>query len=97
MRWSMLRMKWAERLLHFLRLPLGGMVLTEGYARHFTVSSRSLLALPDPQGPPPEHAVGAAVVALYPETTCLYRAQVIKHWKDVPSANGVSEDEARIF
>ncbi|PPQ66261.1 hypothetical protein CVT24_007279 [Panaeolus cyanescens] len=53
----------------------------------YTSSAKSILALPDPDAPPgslahissyPEFPKGSTVMALYPDTSCFYRAEVIE-------------------
>ena len=50
-----------------------------------------MIPLPDPDAPAnsdshptnwPEYPVGSTVLALYPETTCLYRAEVVQGIKE---------------
>jgi SAGA-associated factor 29 len=57
----------------------------------YIANLKSLLPLPDPMAPPnsashpnayPEYPVGARVLALYPDTSCFYRAEVISSNKD---------------
>ncbi|PPR01147.1 hypothetical protein CVT26_016048 [Gymnopilus dilepis] len=52
----------------------------------YTAGPRSIMALPDPDAPPgspahlslhPTFPVGSVVLALYPDTSCFYRAEVI--------------------
>ena len=54
--------------------------------RIYKTTHKSILPLPDPDAPPesqahlsvyPEFPVGSTVMALYPDTSCFYRAEVI--------------------
>ena len=60
---------------------------------------RAIIPLPDPNAQPdsPEHlnayplfGAGSTVMALYPDTSCFYRAEVISSPKDMQGANRVS-------
>lgn len=55
-------------------------------ARRYTTTLKSMIPLPDPNAPPgspssldvyPQHREGATVLALYPDTSCFYRAKVL--------------------
>lgn len=59
--------------------------------RMYTTSSRSLIPLPDPNASPnsaahpsqyPELSKGTVVLALYPDTTAFYRAEVVTTPRD---------------
>lgn len=59
--------------------------------RIYTTTARSLIPLPDPNAPPnsaahpsqyPELSKGTVVLALYPDTTAFYRAEVVATPRD---------------
>ena len=61
-------------------------VLTLNDNRIYKTTLKSILPLPDPDAPAgspahltvyPEFSVGSTVMALYPDTSCFYRAEVI--------------------
>lgn len=60
--------------------------------RHYNTTLRALIPLPDLAAPPesashlnayPEFAAGSTVMALYPDTSCFYRAVVIESPTDM--------------
>lgn len=60
--------------------------------RHYNTTLRALIPLPDLTAPPdsashlnayPEFLAGSTVMALYPDTSCFYRAVVIESPKDM--------------
>ena len=62
------------------------------YDRRYNTTLRAIIPLPDPNAPPdsaahlnayPEFTAGATVMALYPDTSCFYRAEVIASPKDL--------------
>jgi SAGA-associated factor 29 len=72
--------------------------------RLYTASLRAIIPLPDPTAPPgsPAHVssyqefpAGSTVMALYPDTSCFYRAEVIATPKDLQPPGRVSFDLAR--
>ncbi|KAI0648080.1 SGF29 tudor-like domain-containing protein [Trametes meyenii] len=66
--------------------------------QRYNTTLRAIIPLPDPNAPPesaahlhayPEFATGATVMALYPDTSCFYRAEVIASPRDLnPSGRG---------
>ncbi|KAI0761965.1 SGF29 tudor-like domain-containing protein [Trametes elegans] len=63
--------------------------------QRYNTTLRAIIPLPDPNAPPdsaahlnkyPEFATGATVMALYPDTSCFYRAEVIASPRDLNSA-----------
>lgn len=67
--------------------------------RLYNTTLRSIIPLPDPNAPPnsashqgayPVFPVGATVMALYPDTSCFYRAQVLASPSDMHPAGRVS-------
>jgi len=67
--------------------------------RHYNTTLRSIIPLPDPNAPPnsashqsayPVFPVGATVMALYPDTSCFYRAEVLASPSDIHPAGRVS-------
>jgi SGF29 tudor-like domain len=63
-----------------------------------------IIPLPDKDAPPgsaahisayQEFATGATVMALYPDTSCFYRAEVIASPRDIPTQGRVSVDRLR--
>ena len=67
--------------------------------RHYNTTLRSIIPLPDPNAPPnsashqsayPVFPAGATVMALYPDTSCFYRAEVIASPSDMHPAGRVS-------
>jgi len=78
------------------------------FQRRYPASLRStplsIIPLPDkdaPSGSPAhisayqEFVTGATVLALYPDTSCFYRAEVIAPPKDIPTQGRVSVDRPR--
>ena len=68
--------------------------------RIYKTNLRSILPLPDPEAPVgspahlnvyPEFSVGSTVMALYPDTSCFYRAEVIA------TPDRVSDQPSRFF
>ncbi len=66
--------------------------LKSAFLRHYNTTLRALLPLPDLAAPPdsaahlnayPEFAAGSTVMALYPDTSCFYRAVVIESPTDM--------------
>ncbi|TBU62334.1 SGF29 tudor-like domain-containing protein [Dichomitus squalens] len=60
--------------------------------QRYNTTLRAIIPLPDPNAPPdsaahlnayPEFTAGATVMALYPDTSCFYRAEVIASPKDL--------------
>ena len=67
--------------------------------RQYNTTLRSIIPLPDPTAPPnsashqsayPVFPVGATVMALYPDTSCFYRAEVLASPSDMHPAGRVS-------
>lgn len=67
--------------------------------RTYNTTLRAIIPLPDPSAQPdsaehlnayPLFTAGSTVMALYPDTSCFYRAEVIASPKDVQSGNRVS-------
>ncbi|KAI0335926.1 hypothetical protein GY45DRAFT_1316697 [Cubamyces sp. BRFM 1775] len=66
--------------------------------QRYNTTLRAIIPLPDPTAPPdsaahlsayPEFAAGSTVMALYPDTSCFYRAEVIASPRDLnPSGRG---------
>ena len=73
---------------------------TDSYGRRrYNTTLRAIIPLPDPNAHPdsaahlsayPEFAAGATVMALYPDTSCFYRAEVISSPKDLNVTGRVS-------
>ena len=68
-------------------------------SRRYNTTLRAIIPLPDPNAPPdsathlnayPEFAAGSTVMALYPDTSCFYRAEVIASPRDLNAASRVS-------
>lgn len=66
--------------------------------RKYTAGIRSIVPLPDPNVPPnhpshlnsyPEFPARSTVMALYPDTSCFYRAEVLASPKEVQTAGRV--------
>ncbi|KAI0720477.1 SGF29 tudor-like domain-containing protein [Cerioporus squamosus] len=60
--------------------------------QRYNTTLRAIIPLPDPNAPPdsathlnayPEFAAGSTVMALYPDTSCFYRAEVIANPRDL--------------
>ena len=60
--------------------------------RRYNTTLRTIIPLPDPNAPPdsaahlnayPEFSAGSTVMALYPDTSCFYRAEVIASPRDL--------------
>lgn len=73
--------------------------LTRTLLRRYNTTLRAIIPLPDPNAPPdsathlnayPEFAAGSTVMALYPDTSCFYRAEVIATPRDLNAASRVS-------
>ncbi|KAG0703800.1 SGF29 tudor-like domain-containing protein [Suillus ampliporus] len=65
----------------------------------YNTTLRAIIPLPDPNAPPTsaahlnayqEFPAGSTVMALYPDTSCFYRAEVISSPRDVQPIRGVS-------
>lgn len=65
---------------------------------------KSIIPLPDPNAPPgsaahvssyQEFPSGSTVMALYPDTSCFYRAEVIATPKEMQPTGRVSESSCR--
>ncbi|RPD62404.1 hypothetical protein L226DRAFT_544265 [Lentinus tigrinus ALCF2SS1-7] len=63
--------------------------------QRYNTTLRAIIPLPDPNAPPdsathlnayPEFAAGSTVMALYPDTSCFYRAEVIANPRDLNAA-----------
>ena len=61
-------------------------------SRGYNTTLRAIIPLPDPTAPPdsashlnayPEFTTGSTVMALYPDTSCFYRAEVIENPRDI--------------
>lgn len=69
------------------------------HSRFYNTTLRAIIPLPDPNAPPtsashvnayPEFPTGSTVMALYPDTSCFYRAEVIATPKDMQPSGRVS-------
>ena len=74
--------------------------------RTWPTTLRAIIPLPDPSAPPtdPSHlnayrqfAAGSTVMALYPDTSCFYRAEVISSPQDSQSSGRVSRTVGSIW
>jgi SGF29 tudor-like domain len=72
------------------------------FYRYYTTTIRSIIPLPDPAAPLgspahlnayPEFPAGSTVMALYPDTSCFYRAEVIASPRDMQPSGRVSNME----
>lgn len=70
----------------------------------YNTTLRAIIPLPDPSSPPngaahpnayQEFPAGSIVMALYPDTSCFYRAEVIASPKDLHPSGRVSRGESR--
>jgi len=52
--------------------------------RTYTLSARSVIMIMDDQDAVPEFPAGHTVLALYPSTTCFYKAMVVQSPSKVP-------------
>ena len=61
----------------------------------YAATLKDIIPLPDPDAPPaspshinayPEFSAGSTVLALYPDTSCLYQAKVIQGPRDAQNA-----------
>lgn len=68
-------------------------------SRCYNTTLRAIIPLPDPNAPPesaahlnayPTFTAGSTVMALYPDTSCFYRAEVIAGPRDLQPAARVS-------
>lgn len=68
----------------------------------YNTTLRAIIPLPDPSAPPnnaahpnayQEFPAGSTVMALYPDTSCFYRAEVIASPKDLQPSGRVSRGE----
>ena len=66
--------------------------------RCYNTTLRAIIPLPDPTAPPdsaahpnayPAFSAGSTVMALYPDTSCFYRAEVIESPRDIAASNRV--------
>ncbi|KAH9950535.1 SGF29 tudor-like domain-containing protein [Amylocystis lapponica] len=71
--------------------------------KQYNTTIRSLIPIPDPSAPPdspahpsayPEFSKGAIVLALYPDTSCFYRAEVLASPKDMKDMQLADETES---
>ncbi|KAG8214495.1 hypothetical protein J3R82DRAFT_9551 [Butyriboletus roseoflavus] len=73
----------------------------------YNTTLRAIIPLPDPSAPPnsaahpnayQEFPAGSTVMALYPDTSCFYRAEVIASPKDLqPSSRGISAKHISVY
>ncbi|KIK99638.1 hypothetical protein PAXRUDRAFT_131712 [Paxillus rubicundulus Ve08.2h10] len=73
----------------------------------YNTTLRAIIPLPDPNAPPnsaahlnayQEFSAGSTVMALYPDTSCFYRAEVISSPKDLqPPGRGVSSKHISMY
>ena len=69
----------------------------DNFNRLYNTTLRGIIPLPDMSAPPdsashlnayPEFATGSTVMALYPDTSCFYRAEVIESPTDLARVSG---------
>jgi len=72
----------------------------------YNTTIRAIIPLPDPTAPLnsgahpnayPEFPTGSTVLALYPDTSCFYRAEVIASPKEPPSVRGQATVQKRFY
>jgi hypothetical protein len=77
------------------------LLVLSGYCRCYNTTLRAIIPLPDPEASPsspahldayPEFPKGSTVMALYPDTSCFYRAQVLASPTDLQPSGRVCFD-----
>ncbi|KAH9922780.1 SGF29 tudor-like domain-containing protein [Epithele typhae] len=74
--------------------------------QRYNTTLRAIIPLPDPNAPPesaahlnsyPEFLVGSTVMALYPDTSCFYRAEVIANPRDLNTGRGAAGKQPPMY